>query len=713
MNIQSQQSRTRAALFVGRRDHRREFTSLLERTGLPAVVFVSGPGGIGKTSLLEAFRDIAEQHGCVFIRLDARHLPANPVLIQQALQPILADSSAGAPDKNAEARRRVLAIDHFEYWAALEGWLRGELLPALPTDTVLVIAGRQRPAAPWRADAGIFPMLAEFILEPLSARESSLYLRRRGLPRDLEQAVSQFARGYPLALAMAANQVLSSPTPSFDGDHPDLIHDLVSWFLRDVEDPLLRRTLLACATVQRLDEPLLQAMLGREDVDQPLAWLTAQPFVERQPGGLVIHDLVRDLIVQHARGRNLKGHHLLIGRALDHLLSGLEGAGLTTVLDAMAAGIHALRHEPFIEKLFPFDDGCFYPDRARRSEWGSLAKEVAKLEGKQSSQWFEYWLARPAHDLFVLRDHHGKPRGLALTLYLRGRDVTTEHPDPAIRALASGLACAPLSMPLADSEEAVLVRFLMAHGSHQVRTPIYARLSAHINGLMLAPGISVYSSVVGADHEWSEISQFANMHLLPDSEYRVGDQGYRINGHDNRQEPPLAWVRNSVMRILGNDPGSRADPPAPVTALADKAAFDTAVADALRAFHDPYRLARSPLLQSKALCHHSGKRQPDHEDLRTLLREVSRDHLAPANTRGQPWRVLTLAHFEPAGNRQLAADALHVSERTFRRYLRDAEAALSNLLWLMETGQCRPPASRLRATGPGSDSTSPAAPVRP
>lgn len=701
MSIQYRQARVRTALFVGRQDYRNDFSLLLAQADTPRVVVVSGPGGIGKTSLLEIFRAMAERQGCPFSRLDARQLPANPVLIRQAVEQALSSTSPAPRD---ERPRRVLALDHVECWTALDGWLRSELLSTLPDNTIVIIAGRQRASAEWRADAGMFQILTEYVLEPLSAEESSRYLRRRGLPRHQEHVVSRFAHGYPLALAMAASQVLSSPNQPFRADHPDLINDLVSWLLQDVHDPLLRQALLACATVQRLNEPILKEMLGREDVHALFGWLAAQPFVEHQIDGLIIHDLVRELIVHDARVRDLKGHHTLIGRAVDHLLSGLEGAGPTTVLSAMAAGIYVLRHEPFVEKLFPFDDRRFYPDRARQSEWASLAEEVARLEGEQSRSWFEYWLEQQPHGLIVLRDHHGAARALALIVHLRGSDPSLDHEDPAVRALANGLRSAP---PLHEDEKLVLVRFLMAHGTHQVRTPIYARLSAHINGFVLAPGISVYSSVAGADHEWSEISQFANMHLLPDSSYRLEGHEYCINGHDNRQESALAWVRNSVMRILGNDPTSR--PESGDRTPNDKAAFDKALVKALRAFHDPYELAHSPLLKLNVLRHHSGKQQPDCDDLRRLLCELGRDHLVAPGARGRPGQVLTLAHFEPVGNQQLAADALHVSERTFRRYLRDAETALANVLWLMETGQCQPP---VRAVPLGSDSTIRPATVR-
>ena len=115
-----------------------------------------------------------------------------------------------------------------------------------------------------------------------------------------------------------------------------------------------------------------------------------------------------------------------------------------------------------------------------------------------------------------------------------------------------------------------------------------------------------------------------------------------------------------------------------------------AVLNGLRHYQDPTRLARNPLLTSRLLRRESGAIQPDPEDLRRVLCRISQTHLDQSAGPPTPARVLTLAYFRPQGKQYATADRLNVSERTFRRYLRQAERRLAQLWWLMESGQWRP-----------------------
>lgn len=115
-----------------------------------------------------------------------------------------------------------------------------------------------------------------------------------------------------------------------------------------------------------------------------------------------------------------------------------------------------------------------------------------------------------------------------------------------------------------------------------------------------------------------------------------------------------------------------------------------AVLDALRHYQDPTHLAHNPLLASRLLRRESGAIQPGPQDLRRVLYRISQAHLDQSAGPPTSARVLTLAYFRPQGKQYATADSLNVSERTFRRYLRQAERRLARLWWLMESGQWRP-----------------------
>lgn len=669
------------ANFVGREREQRAFAELLAAGEAPRIVFLHGPGGIGKSHLLDAFHSAAERSGVDFAKLDARLLPAEPGAVAGTVEQALAGLET--PPDGRELR--VLALDHAEQLSGLDGWLRAELIPGLPQGIVLVLASRRRPGPEWRADPGLNELLLDYELAPLAPWAVSRYLELRGIRGAQRASVRDFARGHPLALALAADQVQREPDREFDcSECPDLIHGLVRWLLRDLDDPARLHTLAACATVRVLNEPLLAAMLGRDDVRDGLDWLADRHFVEQQPAGLVVHDLVRDVIVRDLRGRDPTRHHELIRRATAHLLEGLETSGRYGMLQAVADSIYALRYEPHVQRQFPFGEERCYPDAAKPEEIPALVSEVERLEGGESARWLEWWLKDGATELMVMRNSAREPVALALVLSFAADDVDHGSPDPGVHALFRHLR---RHAPLRGGERALLVRFLLAHGSHQARTPVWAELVGQLNGLIFRPGVDVVGWAVELAYDWSRLAEYSDSWLLPNSEYDIGGRHYAICGHDSRREPPLEWARNCVERILrdGDAPELR---PSPVVLL-NRAEFEAAVLEALHEFNDDGALARSPLLRSPMLRRYAARRDVD--TLRALIRETSAAQLADPRPPATLHEVLEHTRFSCTAIKQHAvAVALHMSERTLRRRLREAEARLVEALWRLETGADEP-----------------------
>ena len=69
----------RRRCFVGREAELELFRAALEATEpLFAVLWFTGPGGIGKTSLLQVLAEQAETSGASVVRLDGRELTPSP-----------------------------------------------------------------------------------------------------------------------------------------------------------------------------------------------------------------------------------------------------------------------------------------------------------------------------------------------------------------------------------------------------------------------------------------------------------------------------------------------------------------------------------------------------------------------------------------------------------------------------------------------------------
>lgn len=670
--VKEVQCQARVDSLVGREREISRFSDLLAAERAPCIIYLHGPGGIGKSSLLEAFRICALERGHSFDCLDARLLPARPDAIRQAVERVVASTKAGG-------KSRILAIDHTERLSSLDGWLRAELLPSLPAETVLVLAGRSRPDANWHADPGLSELLIDVELEPLKSGAVSEYFQHRNVPERHRAAIRDFACGHPLALALAVDRVSRKPDKPFDAARsPDLIRDLVEWLLGDVDESRQLDALAACATVRVLTEPLLAAMLKRSDVHKEFDWLAEQHFIERQTNGLVIHDLVREVIVHELRQRNLERHHGLIRTAAAHMLDGLENAGQLAALQAIGETIYTLRHEPHVKRQFPFGDVQCYPDSASAEEIPALQAEVAHLEGDESAAWFEYWLGREHTELLVLRDSTRQPCAVAVNILFDAADLATGSDDPCVQALFRYL---DRHAPLRGAEQVMLTRFMIAHGTHQARTPVWAELAAQLNGLMFTPGIVLLGWASDLAHDWSQIDNTADAWILPDTEYEIGGRSYGITAHDLRREPRFQWAHNCVERILRDGDAPELQPSDVV--LLDRRAFEQAVVDALHGFNDDSILAQSPLLDSPMLRRYGNHGDPD--SLRTLIQGKSASQLSGSPKPCSLHEALEQVYFAPAGKHPAAAESVHVSERTLRRRLREAESRLAEILWQFDT----------------------------
>jgi len=151
----------RRRAFVGRRNEIAGFEEALAGRSARRVLFVHGPGGIGKTTLLLEMRARARGVGRGVVLLDGREIDPSPEGLTAALR------VEGGGDCT------VLLIDGYEQLAPVDGWLRRELIPSLPARDVVVLAGRDPPAPAWRTDPGWRELVAVHPLDHLDDADSA------------------------------------------------------------------------------------------------------------------------------------------------------------------------------------------------------------------------------------------------------------------------------------------------------------------------------------------------------------------------------------------------------------------------------------------------------------------------------------------------------------------------------------------------------------
>ncbi len=123
--------------FVGRNSELAFLGRCLDGESEASVVLIHGPGGIGKSTLL---RELARRAGAGGRRahfVEGRELAPAPRALDAAL---------AAAREEAEP---LVLIDTYERMTALDGYLRGTVVPSLPERALVVIAGRERPSRGW------------------------------------------------------------------------------------------------------------------------------------------------------------------------------------------------------------------------------------------------------------------------------------------------------------------------------------------------------------------------------------------------------------------------------------------------------------------------------------------------------------------------------------------------------------------------------------
>ena len=182
---------------IGRAPERAQLTDLITPDG-PAAVFVYGPGGIGKTTLVNGTLAALPLK---IVALDARQMeptvPGALAALGGALGVPAPSSAAAAAQMISDAGADVLVIDSFERLNLLDGWVRNDLVSSLSASVTVLLVGRRGPNVAWRTAPGWRTLLAELVVGPLTAPDVDLLLAAHGVGGDDAAADSHLRPGAP------------------------------------------------------------------------------------------------------------------------------------------------------------------------------------------------------------------------------------------------------------------------------------------------------------------------------------------------------------------------------------------------------------------------------------------------------------------------------------------------------------------------------------
>ena len=669
---------TRHARFVGRERELGRFAEAFAADELPFhLVLVHGPGGIGKTTLLDEVARLAEAAGAAVARIDGRDLDPVPAAF--------ADAAEAALEAAGEAGHRVLLVDTYERVEALDGWLRRTFVPSLQASDLVVLAGRHRPAPEWRAawadEAVVMP------LRNLSAADATRYLAARGVPEGAREQVLGFTHGHPLALVLVAERVRQGDgdAAAFDpADAPDLLGDLLGRFVSAVPSPAHRAALEGSSVVRSVTVPLLEALLpegARGRTEALFGWLRELAFVETDAHGVRLHDVVRETIEADLRWRDPERHAGIHARAR-HFFAGHVRAATSEAdrRQALADYLHLYRRNtvagPLLARL---RSAWAEADLAgsgplREGDAADVRALVAAHFGEAEAEAVAAWLARRPEAAEVFYGGGGGVAGFLLTLPLDALDEDEREADPVVQAVWE-----TVGSRLRPGERGLLFRSWIdaeaGQGLSAVQSLVFARTVEHY---LTTAGLASSVLLTAAPELWGPV--FALVGLGRWTEAEAGGAGLAAFGKDWRATPPDAWLE----ALAAHAPTDEA-PPVPsreAVVVLSKDAFAEAVREALKAYARPHRLAESSLLEARLVREQDGEPV---EALRDLLAEAAGQ--LDQGIRERPYfRALDLTYLRPAPTQAIAAERLDLPFSTFRRHLRRGIDHVVDVLWKVETG---------------------------
>ena len=658
-------------------------TDFFDPSDLFSVLWVHGPGGIGKSTLLTAYAEAARNADFTVARVDGGRIRPTPAGIRVAVRDSLAASQA--PTLRS---RSVVMIDAAERLDAAEEWLREEFLPALPAGTLVVIAGRRPPGEPWRSDPGWRDLLRVVSLRNLLPEAVRALLDAERIPGALLGQVMALTHGHPLAVSLLIDAMRRSDTsselPRTLGEFPDLVAALLQRLVDEAPSGRHRAALQVSAHAPVTTEPMLRAVLPDCDADEVSElwdWLRDLTIMEDVQAGIRPHDVARDILEADLRWRDPDAYADIHRRVRGHVVDQLRAsAGNPEALQqAVADLLFFVRGHPVAGIGWDWDAFGEPPGECIQSaQVEQILAMTRAAQGDRQAELVGHWLRRQPEAFRLFRDSAGEVAGFVarLSLHLaRPEDIAT---DPGAAVL---WRYAQLHHPHRPGEQVLAWRFLVDRDPDERHPRLSATLFGvwHISDILLRPPtawdfIANYSDL---DY-WQPFFNHWDFVHLPEADYQIDSIRYVTFAHDWRRVGVSEWLERTAARELGEPVGQ---PVEPAAALSHEE-FVTAVKEALRSLHQPQALLQNSLLASSmvqtALREHPDGR-PD-QVLRGLIFEAAEVLKSDPRADNQ-YRVLDRTYLRPAPTQEKAAELLDLPFSTYRRYRDRGVETITDWLW--------------------------------
>jgi hypothetical protein len=547
--------------FVGRTEEIAMLLQALEEEG-PLVTFVHGIGGIGKSSLLNAFVTECRVRGAKVVSLDCRTVQPSEEGLLEALSRELGQEflsvEACAEHLGQYDQGVVLTLDTYELFRLMDTWLRQVFIPALPDNVRSFFFGREAPVSAWLTTPGWQGLFRSLLLESLDQPAANALLAQAGVEPSQVDRINRFARGHPLALKLAAAAIVEHPGLTLDraGTRP-VVEELAQIYLQDIRDPGLRRLLEAASVIRRTTRSLLAAMLPDIDPQEAYDRLSALPFVESSSDGLIVHDTVRQIIEAVFRASDPSQYHSYRQLAWRQLRTELNLASKPELWRYTADTIYLIQQPTVRDAFFPNDAHLYAIETAQPAHRAAVQAITEQHDGPASAQIMDCWWQYLSTSFFVVRDSSNRVAGY-YTL-VRPEDVTNEirKADPIAQKWGQHLQ----DQPLPAGQNALFMRRILAAETGEALSGVQAACWLDVKRAYMAnPQLGRMYVLTGNTETDFPILEQLGFQLLPDLRLTLDNKVYDSLLLDFGPTSVIGWLTGLVEARYGSrEPDSQLD----------------------------------------------------------------------------------------------------------------------------------------------------------